>query len=205
MSSATLFWQSALVGLSVAAPLGPIGLLCMQRSLESGARRGFVSGLGAASADMLYALLGALGAGALVRVFVGWENWLAAAGAAFMLWLALGMLRAPSTVKAAGARDGGGLLAAYTSVLALTATNPLTVSSFIAIFATLGVRQETGTGSLLFALGVFAGSALWWALLSAGCSVLGRQLDVSLRVRINRAAGLLLAAFALFKLAQLAT
>ncbi len=203
MSSATLFWQSALIGLSVAAPLGPVGLLCMQRSLESGARRGFVSGLGAASADALYALLGALGAGTLLPMFAGWEGWLAGAGAAFMLWLAVGMLRAPAAAEAAGARDGGGLLAAYTSVLALTATNPLTVSSFIAIFATLGVQQQTSAGSLLFALGVFAGSALWWALLSTGCAALGRQLGVPIRKRINRAAGLLLAGFALFKLAQL--
>lgn len=203
MSSATLFWQSALIGLSVAAPLGPIGLLCMQRSLESGARRGFASGLGAASADALYALLGALGAGTLLRVFAGWEGWLASAGAAFMLWLAVGMLRAPAAAEAAGARDGGGLLAAYTSVLALTATNPLTVSSFIAIFATLGVPQQTGAGSLLFALGVFAGSALWWALLSVACAVLGRQLDVQLRLRINRTAALALMAFALFKISLL--
>ncbi|TIC82389.1 LysE family translocator [Crenobacter intestini] len=203
MSSATLFWQSALVGLSVAAPLGPIGLLCMQRSLESGARRGFVSGLGAASADALYALLGALGAGTLLRMFAGWEGWLAGAGAAFMLWLAVGILRAPAAADAAGARESGGLLSAYTSVLALTATNPLTVSSFIAIFATLGVQQQTGTSSLLFALGVFAGSALWWGLLSLGCALLGRQVTMPLRVRINRFAGLLLAVFALFKLTQL--
>ncbi|MXR35761.1 LysE family translocator [Craterilacuibacter sinensis] len=204
MSSGTLFLQSALIGLSVAAPLGPIGLLCMQRALESGARYGLVSGLGAASADALYALLGALGTNALMHAFTGIAGPLALAGALFMLWLGVGMLRAPTASDPAKTPRTTGLPAAYASVLALTATNPMTVTTFIAIFAALGSQQAVAGGTAVFVSGVFIGSALWWVVLSFGCAALRHRINLQIRSGINRAAGAVLVAFALYKLAQLA-
>ncbi len=82
-----LFLKSALIGLSIAAPVGPIGLLCIQRTLSHGARIGFISGLGAACADACFGMIGAFGVAAITQAFVALAQPLALAGSALLLWM----------------------------------------------------------------------------------------------------------------------
>ncbi|MFS2161804.1 LysE family translocator [Pseudomonas sp. Pseusp122] len=196
-----LFLKSVLIGLSIAAPVGPIGLLCIQRTLGHGARIGFISGLGAAAADACYGALGAFGISAITRVFVALVTPLALFGALFLAWMGLKMLRATPPEQAASAGDQARALPAFVSVFLLTLSNPLTILSFVAIFATLsGGELLSGADGLVMVLGIFCGSALWWLALSFGVSSIRHRLGVGAMQWIDRSAGLFLLGFATWQL-----
>jgi threonine/homoserine/homoserine lactone efflux protein len=198
-----LFLKSLLIGLSIAAPVGPIGLLCIQRSLGHGARIGFISGLGAAAADACYGALGAFGIGAITQAFVALATPLALAGALFLAWMGLRMLRATPPERAARAGDPVRALPAFASVFLLTLSNPLTILSFIAIFATLaGGEALSGTAGLVMVAGVFCGSALWWLALCLGVAAVRHRLDAHAMRWIDRTAGAFLLGFAAWQLAR---
>ncbi|MDH4654861.1 LysE family transporter [Pseudomonas sp. BN606] len=200
---ALLFLKSVLIGLSIAAPVGPIGLLCIQRTLGHGARIGFISGLGAAAADACYGALGAFGIGAITSVFVALASPLALAGALFLAWMGMKMLRATPPERAASASDPVQALPAFVSVFLLTLSNPLTILSFVAIFATLsGGEAMSGADGLVMVLGVFCGSALWWLALSLGVSMIRHRLGVRAIQWIDRTAGVFLLGFAAWQLVR---
>lgn len=199
-----LLGRSVLMGLSIAAPVGPIGLLCMQRTLQHGPRIGFVSGLGAASADALYGALGAFGIAAVTAAFVALAQPLAAAGALFLLWMAWQLWRGAAARPAATASERPGAWAAYGSVLALTLSNPMTILSFVAIFAGLGggmARESQAAATMV--LGVALGSAAWWLALALGMASLRERITAAWMRTINRAAALMLVGFAGWQLARL--
>src|SRR5690349_16751525 len=152
------------VGFSIAAPVGPIGLLCIRRTLAGGWTLGFSTGMGAATADMVYGLVAAAGLTALTESLVGARQPLQFAGGAALIWLGLTFLRteAPRVQIGAGAT---GLAAAYASTFLLTLANPATILSFAAVMAGLGAMGASGETAVLVA-GVFLGSALWWLALS---------------------------------------
>ena len=202
MSEAALFAQSLLIGLSIAAPVGPIGLLVIQRTLQRGARVGLATGLGAAVADALYGAVGAFGVSWVIDALVGARVPLALGGGAFLLWLAWRTWRAAPATQAAQA-GGGGLVASFAGTFVLTLSNPATIFSFIAVFGTLGARLAGGSPWTMIA-GVLAGSALWWLLLSTGVARLRSRFDARAQAWVNRGSALLLAGFALWQWAGLA-
>lgn len=192
-----VFIEAVAIGLAIAAPVGPIGLLCIERTLHHGPARGLATGLGAATADAVYASLGAAGMG----VVIGWLTALAAPlaliGSVLLLYLGIGTLRRPLAAHAAQAKESGSLLSAYSSALALTLSNPMTILSFIAVFAGLAGGHAPGSGeALLMVLGVFSGSALWWLLLAYGGGRLLAKLGPQGRHWVDRLCGLLLIGFA---------
>lgn len=157
-----LFVEAMLIGLAIAAPVGPIGLLCIERTLHHGPRSGLATGLGAASADAVYALLGATGSSLLIASLTRLALPLALAGSGVLAWLGWCTLRRAPAGTAATAPAAGTLWRAYSSALALTLTNPMTILSFMAVFAGLSAgRTATLAGSMVMVAGVFAGSALW--------------------------------------------
>jgi len=192
MSGLALFGQALLVGWAIAAPVGPIGLLVIERTLRHGRAAGVATGLGAASADALYATLGVAGLGALTDWLTHLALPLALLGSAFLIWLGVTTLRRlPAEQAAAG---GGAGLGAYTaSAFGLTLSNPLTILSFLAVFAGLAGRQQFGAaaGALMIA-GVFAGSVLWWLMLAGAVGWLGGRLSLRWRGRLDRVCGALL-------------
>ena len=167
--SAHLVLKGLAIGFSIAAPVGPIGLLCIRRAVTEGARAGFVCGLGAATADAAYAFIGGFAMTALARWLVQEQRWFGLAGGLFLIYLGLRTLGA-KPAHAATAPGGRSALSAYGSTLLLTLANPMTMVSFAAVFAGLGVAGAASyaAGATLVA-GVFAGSALWWLLLSGIC------------------------------------
>jgi threonine/homoserine/homoserine lactone efflux protein len=197
-----LFAQSLLIGLSIAAPVGPIGLLVIQRTLQRGAAVGLATGLGAAVADALYGAVGAFGVSWVIDALVGARVPLALGGGAFLLWLAWRTWQAVPATRAAQAGGGAGLLQCFAGTFFLTLSNPATIFSFIAVFGTLGARMAGGSPWTMIA-GVLAGSALWWLLLSAGVSRLRSRFDARAQTWVNRVSALLLAGFALWQWAGL--
>lgn len=200
-----LFLKALVIGLSIAAPVGPIGLLCIQRTLVHGRTIGFLSGLGAALADACYGAIGAFGVSAVVSTMVAARVPLALGGAAFLAWMGVQLLRAPAATQARAAEDAATPLKALLSVFVLTLANPMTILSFVAVFASLGSgHTSSGSGAALtMVLGVFLGSALWWLGLSTGVSLVRHRLGPRVLQAINRLSGALLLGFAVFQLSTL--
>lgn len=197
-----LFAQSLLIGFSIAAPVGPIGLLTIQRTLQQGTGAGLATGLGAAVADAVYGAVGAFGVTALIEAMTAARLPLAAGGGAFLLWLAFKTWRSPVAEAAAQAPGGSGLLRCFAGTFVLTLSNPATILSFVAVFGALAGRMATASPWTMIA-GVLLGSALWWLLLSVAVGGLRERFDVRWRRRVNLASALLLAGFALWQLAGL--
>ncbi len=204
MSTAGLFAQSLLIGLSIAAPVGPIGLLVIQRTLQRGRAVGLATGLGAAVADAVYGAVGAFGVSGVIHALQGARVPLALFGGAFLLWLAWTTWRSPPARQAASVpADARGLAGCFAGTLLLTLSNPATIFSFIAIFGALGARGPVGSPWPMIA-GVLVGSAVWWLLLSGAVGALRERFDTHWRRRVNRLSAVLLAALALWQVAALA-
>ena len=191
-----LFFKGVIIGVTIAAPVGPIGILCIKRTLEHGKWIGFVSGLGAATADGIYGIIAGLGLTVIIHFLTGISMWLQLIGGVFLLYLGVQMLRAKPSHEAAKASRGKTPLKAYLSTLFLTITNPVTILSFLAIFAGLGITTTEYSGVIL-AMGVFIGSAIWWLLLSTGIASLSRFIGKKLFQGIHYASGIVLITFAL--------
>lgn len=199
----SLLLRGVLIGLAIAAPVGPIGVLCIRRTLSDGRLSGLVTGLGAASADAVYGAIAALGLGAVLRLLTGISFWTQLLGGLFLVYLGLRTLRERPAERAANV-SGRGLLGAYTSTFFLTLTNPATILSFLAIFAGLGLGAgATGWDALLLVLGVFLGSAAWWLLLSGGVSLLRSRITPDTLRVVNIVAGLIILGFGLAALITL--
>lgn len=196
--------RGLLIGFSIAAVIGPIGLLCIARTLQRGFLYGFVTGLGAATADATYGSLAAFGLTVISGFFVQQQHWIRLFGGLFLLYLGIRTLLSQPAQHAATA-TGQGFLGAYTSTLVLTLTNPLTILSFAAIFAGLGVglSSNQGTAAVSIVVGVFCGSGAWWLLLSGGVSLLREKMTPRWLTWVNRCAGLALAIFGLVALLSL--
>jgi len=194
-------------GLALAMPVGPIGLLCIRRSLEDGFTVGFATGLGAALADAGYGAVAAFGLTAVSAFLLSWQSALALGGGALLLWLGLAAWRRPAAGAAETAdRPAVRPLAAFAQTAVLTAANPQTVLTFVALFAGLGMAAAGDAGWLAAALlvaGVFLGSAGWWLLLAGGTATLLRgRLTGRHMLWINRCAGTLIAGFGVAAIAR---
>ncbi|TWA72182.1 threonine/homoserine/homoserine lactone efflux protein [Azospirillum baldaniorum] len=198
--------KGLIIGFSIAAPVGPIGLLCIRRTLADGPAHGFVSGLGAASADAVYGAIAGFGVVLVTDALLGAQVALKLVGGLMLLWLGWSTLRARPAERAADARGGGGLAGAYASTFALTLANPATILSFAAVFGGLGVSagdgSSTGVAALLVA-GVFTGSAMWWLGLSASVGAFRRRVTPAAMLWINRASGAVLGGFGIAALVSL--
>ena len=193
--------RGLLLGFSIAAPVGPIGVLCIRRTLSAGRGMGLVSGLGAATADATYGAIAAFGLTVVSGFLLSQQLWLRLLGGAFLCYLGVRTFLAAPAPEAAPV-GGGGLAGAYVSTFFLTITNPLTILSFAAIFAGLGLGgsgAEAGA-ALGLVLGVFLGSALWWLLLSGVVSLLRARFDLRAMRWVNRSSGLLILGFGVLSL-----
>ena len=194
----SLFMQSLWIGLAIAAPVGPIGVLVIQRTLRHGVAVGLATGLGAAVADAAYGAVGAFGVVGLIAWLQGARVPLALGGGAFLLLLAWRTWHAVPPAPGAAAAPPPGLLASFAGALALTLSNPATILSFVAVFSALAGRGAPAVPGLMVA-GVLAGSALWWLLLCAAVAALHGRFDAGRQRAVGRVSALMLVAFALWQ------
>ena len=200
----SLFFRGLVIGFSIAAPVGPIGVLCIRRTLADGQISGLVSGLGAATADAMYGCVAGFGLTFISSALIDQQMWLRLFGGLFLLYLGLKTLLSRPAEQAANAA-GGGLLGSYVSTFLLTVTNPLTILSFAAIFAGLGLANTSGNyvSALILVLGVFLGSASWWLLLSGGVGVFREKFNAQGLLWVNRISGAIITVFGVIALGGL--
>ncbi|OZI55790.1 LysE family translocator [Bordetella genomosp. 1] len=196
-----LFAQSMAIGLFIAVPVGPIGMLCIQRSLTRGFRAGFATGLGAACADAVYGLLGALGVAGVAAALPALNVALKIGGGLFLVWLAWGIAReAPPTPAAVRETPRSGIARDFLTTFALTLSNPMTILSFIGIFAAIDPMAGADDGPhwpavSLMVGGVLVGSAAWWLCLSTATAALRKAVPVRWMRAFSRLSALVVAAF----------
>jgi threonine/homoserine/homoserine lactone efflux protein len=206
MSSTALFFTAAGVGLAVAAPVGPMGMLCIRRTLSEGPQAGLAIGFGIASGDAVYGLVAALGLVGLSHFMLAYDRPLHFAAGLFLLYLGLRALLQKTPADAANdsrpARNGyAGTARAYASSLLLTLTNPQTVIMFAALFTTLAPRGAFSTSVALTTVsGVFCGSIAWWCCLVTAVTLARHALGSKLRRLIDRGVGMALAVFGMVEI-----
>ena len=191
-----LLIQGLLIGFSIAAPVGAIGLLCINRTLSQGSIVGFVSGLGAATADGIYGCIAGFGLTFISDFLIQQQFWLRIVGGLFLCYLGVKIFTdKPEDRK--GETERHSLPGAYTSTLALTITNPTTILSFVAIFTGLGIANTARnySSAAILVLGVFLGSASWWLILSGIVGLIKRRFNSLALTRLNQASGLLIVTF----------
>jgi len=199
----TLFTQSLLIGLSIAAPVGQIGVLAIQRTVDHGRAAGLATGLGAAIADAVYGAIGAFGVTTLIAWLLGIQTWLALFGSAFLLWLAWRIVTRPVAPRRNEHPPAGTLLRYVSGTFVLTLSNPTTILSFMAVFGALAGRAPAASPWAMVS-GVLVGSALWWLILSSIVGLLRERFDARWQRAVNLSSATLLAGLALWQLAQLA-
>jgi threonine/homoserine/homoserine lactone efflux protein len=203
MSLTPLFLKALGIGVAVAAPVGPMSMLCMRRTLAQGWKQGMAVGLGIAAGDGAYGLVAALGLAGVSAFMLSWQKPLHLAAGIVLLWLGLRTFRAAS--KAGGedtvqARTGG-WLATFASALLLTLTNPMTIVMFAAVLAALAPKSGMSLGGgLATVAGVFLGSLLWWCAVVGAVSLFRHAIGPRARAWIDRAAGVFLGVFGLLEL-----
>jgi len=188
------------IGFSIAAPVGPIGVLCIRRSLSEGRQVGLATGLGAATADAIYGCVAAFGLTAVSSALVGHRSWLGLSGGLFLCYLGGRTFMSGPAARVAESA-GRGLLAAYLTTFFLTLTNPMTILSFVAVFAGFGLGSSPNyLAAGVLVTGVFIGSALWWLLLSGGVGLLQSRIGSGWMQLINRLSGCIIFAFGIYSL-----
>jgi threonine/homoserine/homoserine lactone efflux protein len=198
--SITFLLKGIVIGFSIAAPVGPIGVLCIRRSLRDGMAAGFMAGLGAATADAAYGAVAGFGLTAVSGFLMGQRVWIGLLGGGFLCYLGVRTFLSAPAAEAAPGR-GASLLAVYLSTLLLTLANPATILSFAVIFAAFGLGATIDyPAATSLVLGVFTGSAMWWLILS-GCVGLVRSRVTAAWMRaVNRVSGAALFAFGVYAL-----
>ena len=201
---ASFFVRGLLIGLSIAAVVGPMSILCIHRTLNFGQRYGLISGLGIATADAVYGSIAAFGVTVIASFLVSQQIWIRLTGGLFLVYLGIKTVLARPAERAVTAQANS-FFGAYASTLLLTLTNPLTILSFAVIFAGIGVggASKSYLSAAIVVLGVFAGSTLWWCILTSGISLVRGKLTPSWLLWINRVSGSIIALFGAIALLSL--
>lgn len=200
--------QGMVLGLAIAAPVGPIGLLCIRRTLQHGPVMGFFTGFGAAIADTIYGAIAAFGVSKALSFLRGHETAFQLVGGLFLMVVAIRTFRqrpADEEREAAAAPDSTTWIGGFMTGLTLTLTNPATIMAFIAIFAGFGLGGSLDTlDASTLVVGVFLGASLWWLALSTGVAAIRHRISDASLTRLNHYTGVALALFSVWALGMAA-
>ena len=197
MGSLLLFLQGLLVGFLASVPLGPIGVICIQRTLSGTHKSGFFSGLGAATADTIFATLAVFSLSFLTDFMELHKHWFTAIGGILIIVLGFSIFYKRVKRPSQRRQTRSSLLSDYLSILFLTLTNPAYILVFITLFAALGISSEGHhtAVNLLLILGVLIGAACWWFTLTYAVSKLRRRFRLRHLWWINQITGAVIIAF----------
>src|SRR5437764_12852196 len=186
-----LLLKGVLVGIVIAVPAGPVGVLCIRRTIFHGQMAGFLSGLGAATADAVFGIIAAFGLTVISDLLLDYRDWLRIGAGAFLLYIGITAFIADPLAGTQSQRDPEDLLSDYLSTFALTITNPITILAFLAVFAAIGFTGNEATlgRAAILVLGVWLGSLMWWAALSLGAGMVRLSFGRHHLVWINRGSG----------------
>lgn len=198
-----LFLRGLAIGFALAAPVGPVGILCIRRALADGRYAAFVAGLGAAVADTFYGAVAGLGLTVISSFLVDHATALRLVGGLFLVGLGIRTFRHPPRIEARPL-CGPGMARDFASTFLITLSNPATILAAMGVFAAIGALDNSSpsaSGTLI--LGVFGGSTLWWLVLSAAASAVRSRFSPRWLERLNHASGVMLVVFGLAILASL--
>jgi threonine/homoserine/homoserine lactone efflux protein len=198
MGEIYFFIKGVIIGLSIAVPVGPIGILCIRRTLIQGPIIGFLSGLGAATADAFYGSIAGFGITFLSNLLIGQQTGLRLIGGGLLCVIGVKtFLSKPA--EQGDSVEANTLWSAYLSTFILTLTNPMTILFFAAVFAGFGVGSGSDhyLSAGILVLGVFLGSASWWLVLSSFTGLLRGMFNVNRMRWLNRISGLTIIGFGL--------
>jgi threonine/homoserine/homoserine lactone efflux protein len=183
--------KGVLVGIIIAVPTGPVGVLCIRRTIFHGRLAGFVSGLGAATADAIFGIIAGFGLSVISELLLDYQQWLRIGGAVFLLFLGINAFTSDPLEGTQNQRDPEDLITDFASTFVLTITNPITILAFLAIFAAIGFSgaQATLGRAAVLVLGVWIGSLAWWAALAFGAGAMRVSFDRRHLVWIHRGSG----------------
>ena len=192
----SLFIQGILIGLFVSIPMGPVGVLCIQRTLQQGRLSGFVSGLGAAVADTMFAGIAGLGLTLVSDFFQEQKTWIMLIGAVILIVLGLRMFFR-NTIKQVRAYKykQSNLISDFVSIFALTITNPLTIIFYGIVFASFDMVQDNITSLQIILLGIFLGAMSIWFVLSTFVNLFRKHFRLRIIFYINKTAGIIIIIF----------
>jgi threonine/homoserine/homoserine lactone efflux protein len=196
-----VFYRGLVLGLMIAAPVGPIGLLCIRRTLNKGLPIGFATGLGAAGADTIFGAIAAFSVAAIMNFLKVYDHPIHLVGGIFLLVIAFHTWRDPPKQPKQEKSSAGSVVAALLSGFIITLTNPVTMFAILAVVATFG-GLHGGHDALIIITGIFCGSTLWWALLSCGVSAIRNHFTESRVMLINRITAVALAVLAVWAVAS---
>jgi threonine/homoserine/homoserine lactone efflux protein len=199
----SIFIQGLWIGLSIAIPVGPIGVLCIRRSISSGRWVGFACGLGAATADAIYGAIAAFGLTLIAEALTSQRSLLQLVGSIFLCYLGIQTYRSKPATSEAPVKSGNGFKS-FGSTLLLTLTNPMTIVGFTGLFAGAGLAttKPSPFQAMLMVCGVFLGSAAWWLILSWGASRMKDRVSSLHLQRLNKGSGLFIGAYGVWQLFQ---
>lgn len=192
-----LFIKGSLIGFSMAIPIGPVGMLCVQHSLRRGLMAGIVAGLGAALADALYGCMAGFGVCLVSHTLFYYQTWLQLIGALVLLYLGIKIFKSPPIDLTKPSQETFSCRKIFFTTFALTLTNPFTLLCFTAVYAGLGISpvEEDFLSAAMLIVGILLGAAIWWFLLSCGVSFIGKRWGIRSSPLLNRISGALLMGF----------
>ena len=193
--------KGILIGVSVSAPLGPIGVLCIQRTLNKGFKSGFVSGVGAASADIIYAIIAGFSITFIKDFLIEYQTYIRIIGGAFLILVGVRITISNPAKQIRKLRiKGNNYYKDFLTSFLITVSNPITIIAFGAFFATFNMIDKSSGNFPIFImiLTVFGGSLLWWLSLIGIVTVFKKRIRLRNLLWINRITGVLIVLFAIF-------
>ncbi len=194
----TLLLKGLMIGFAIAAPVGPIGILCIQRSLHDGFKIGLMTGLGAALADGTYGLVAGFGLTVISSFLISYQMWIRIFGGIFLIYLGIKLLFAKPSVKEKKENSDKSSWHTLATTYFLTLTSPVTILSFVAVFAGLGLGTTHPKlfEAIILVLGITLGSTVWWFILSGGVAfILHHRMSGKVMRGINWISGLIILIF----------
>lgn len=198
-----LLLKGLIIGLAIAAPVGPIGILCIQRSLHDGFKVGLMTGMGAALADGTYGLVAGFGLTAISSMLINYQFYIRIIGGIYLVYLGIKLMMTKPRDRSEEGNYDKSPLHAFATTYVLTLTNPTTILSFIAVFAGLGLGTENPDilSALTLVMGIILGSAAWWLMLSVGIAfILHHRINRTTMLYINMLSGIIILIFGFFAL-----
>ncbi len=202
MSVEKFFTEGLVIGLSIAAAVGPIAMLCIHRTLARGFKIGFLTGLGAALADSLYGLMVGTGLATITHFLFDYKTSISCVGSLFLLWLGIKTFRTVPVDLKTDKPKKATLLHSFISSFLLTLSSPMTIVLFTAVFASFGLVGSASAyiNAAYLVCGIFMGSTIWWLVLSGVVKLVRERLSFNMMRTINRASGVMLLCFASYML-----
>ena len=186
------FLKGLIIGFAMAVPIGPIGIMCIRKTLAEGHSRGLIIGLGAATADSMYGSIAAFGLTVISEVITSQHFWVSLAGGGLLLFLGIRTFRVKPKEPIVPLA-GKGLLGSYISAFLLALTNPVTIFAFVAVFAAFGLGHTLDViSAIILVVGVFIGTCLWFLILGSIAKIFRKKLKSGGLTWVNRISGILI-------------